>query len=60
MTEYTEGTINVDLIEAKGKRLVWEGVAIGRATKKTKRNREATLTAAVAEIFSKYEFRPGG
>lgn len=60
VTEYTEGTINVDLIEAKGKRLVWEGVAIGRATKKTKRNREATLTAAIAEIFSKYEFRPGG
>ena len=58
VTEYTEGTINVDLIEAKGKKLVWEGVAIGRATKKTKRNREATLTAAVAEIFSKYEFSP--
>ena len=59
VVEYTEGTISVDIIEAKGKRLVWEGVAIGRATKKTKRNREATLTAAVAEIFSKYEFRPG-
>jgi hypothetical protein len=59
VTEYTEGTINVDLIEAKSKKLVWEGVAVGRATKKTKRNREATLTTAVAEIFSKYEFRPG-
>jgi len=60
ITEYTEGTINIDIIEAKGKRLVWEGVAVGRATKKTKRNREATLTAAVGAIFSKYEFRPGG
>lgn len=60
VVEYTEGTISVDIIEAKGKRLVWEGVAIGRATKKTKRNREATLTAAIAEIFGKYEFRAGG
>jgi len=60
LAEYTEGTINVDLIEAKGKRLVWEGVAIGRVTKKQKRNREAVLKAAVAEIFSKYQFRPGG
>lgn len=59
VTEYTEGTINVDLIEAKSKKLVWEGVAVGRATKKTKRNREAVLTDAVAEIFSKYWYRPG-
>ena len=58
VTEYTEGTINVDLIEAKSKKLVWEGVAVGRATKKTKRNREAVLTDAVAEIFSKYWYRP--
>src|SRR4029453_9793777 len=28
--EYTQGTINIDLADAKRKQLVWEGVAVGR------------------------------
>src|SRR5690606_40750327 len=27
---YTEGTLNIDLVDARERRLVWEGVAVGR------------------------------
>jgi hypothetical protein len=58
--EYTEGTLNIDIVDARRKQLVWEGVAVGRVTRKHEQNRDATLRAAVAEIFTRYPFRAGG
>lgn len=55
--QYTEGTLNVDMVDARRKQLVWEGVAVGRVTEKHRENREAAINAAVAEIFKKYPFR---
>ena len=57
--QYTEGTLNIDIVDAKKSQLVWEGTAVGRVTRKTQENREAAIAAAVAEIFSKYPFRAG-
>ena len=57
--QYTEGTLNVDIVDAGRKQLVWEGVAIGRVSDEQRQNREATLSAAVAELFAKYPFRAG-
>ena len=53
------GTLNVDLIDAQRKQLVWEGVAKGRVTQKDQTDRQAALRAAVTEIFSKFPFRAG-
>jgi hypothetical protein len=58
--QYTEGTLNIDIVDANRKQLVWEGVAIGRVTDKVRQNREAAINAAVAEVFAKYPFRAGG
>jgi hypothetical protein len=58
--QYTEGTVNVDIIDAQRKQLVWEGVAVGRVTKEHEANRDAALRATVTEIFSHYPFRAGG
>lgn len=58
--QYVEGTLNIDMVDSRQKRLVWEGVAIGRVTKKTQEDRQAAIRAAVAEIFAKYPFRAGG
>src|SRR5210317_250826 len=30
VSQYTEGTVNVDMVDIAQKRMVWEGVAIGR------------------------------
>ena len=57
--QYTEGTLNIDLVDAARRQLVWEGVAIGRVTEKHRENREAAINAAVAEIFKKFPARTG-
>lgn len=55
--QYTEGTLNIDLVDAQRRQLVWEGVAVGRVTEKHRENREAAINAAVAEIFKRFPFR---
>jgi hypothetical protein len=57
--QYTEGTLNVDIVDPQRQQLVWEGVAVGRVTKKTPEERQAAIRAAVAEIFAQYPFRAG-
>ena len=52
--QYQEGTLNIDVVDAQRKRLVWEGVAIGRVTGKVQRNRADAIDRAVAEIFKTY------
>jgi hypothetical protein len=60
VSQYTEGTLNIDIVDARRKQLVWEGVAVGRVTEKQRQDRQTAISAAVAEIFSKYPFRAGG
>jgi len=56
---YTEGTLNIDLIDASHKAMVWEGVGVGEVTKEKMQDRQATLNRAVADIFAKFPFRAG-
>lgn len=51
---YTEGTLNIDLVDAARKQLVWEGVVTDSVTQKTLDNVQATINAAVASAFAKY------
>ena len=57
--KYTEGTLNVDLVDAKQNRLVWTGVAVGRAGRDKPETRDAKIDAAGAEIFMRYPYRAG-
>lgn len=58
--QYVEGTLNIDIVDAQRRQLVWEGVAVGRVGDKAQKERQAAIRAAVAEIFAKYPFRAGG
>jgi len=58
--QYVEGTLNIDIVDAQRKQLVWEGVAVGRVGDKARKEHQAAIRAAVAEIFAKYPFRAGG
>jgi hypothetical protein len=51
--QYTEGTLNIDLIDRSRNLLLWEGVAIGKLTKKTRDNLQAKIDEAVGLIFEK-------
>tara|TARA_R110002167_G_scaffold262768_1_gene469437 strand:+ start:877 stop:1470 length:594 start_codon:yes stop_codon:yes gene_type:complete len=53
ITQYTEGTLNIDLIDSSTKRLLWEGVAIGRVSENTYENLEDKINKAIALIFEK-------
>ena len=59
VARYREGTVNVDLVDARAKRLVWEGVAVGSAEGRNPAERRERAGAAVAKIFSAFPHRAG-
>jgi hypothetical protein len=60
VSNYTEGTVNVDMVDRAQKRMVWEGVAIGRINEKvTNEQRRANIQAGIQEMFAAYPFRAG-
>jgi len=60
VSQYTEGTVNVDMVDIDQKRMVWEGVAIGRINEKEKSGElRQDIMDGVAEMFTNYPFRAG-
>lgn len=60
VSNYTEGTVNVDMVDHELKRMVWEGVAVGRVNdKKTSEETRANVQAGIQEMFAAYPFRAG-
>jgi hypothetical protein len=60
VSQYTEGTVNVDMVDIAQKRMVWEGIAIGRVDEKKKNdNLRQDIMDGVAEMFVNYPFRAG-
>ena len=59
VSEYTEGTFNIDIIDSKHRQLVWEAVGIGRITDKKRQNLEETIKTGVPLYFSSYPFVAG-
>ena len=54
VTPYQEGTLNIDVVDAARKQMVWEGVVRGTVTQKAIDNLQASIDAAVAAAFAKY------
>ena len=60
VSNYTEGTVNVDMVDRAQKRMVWEGVAVGRVNeKKTSEETRTNINAGIQEMFAGYPFRAG-
>jgi len=60
VSNYTEGTVNVDMVDRALKRMVWEGVAVGRVNeKKTNDETRTNIYAGITEMFAGYPFRAG-
>jgi hypothetical protein len=51
---YTEGTINVDVVDAARKQLVWEGVVTGMVGEAQLANLQGSIDNAVKAAFEKY------
>ncbi len=56
---YTEGTLNVDIVDARERRLVWEGVAVGTVGRMDPQRRNEKIDHAVSGIFARYPYRAG-
>jgi hypothetical protein len=56
---YTEGTLNIDLVDRARGELVWAGVAVGRVKQQALDNPQPAIDAVVAQIFERYPARAG-
>jgi hypothetical protein len=55
VSQYTEGTINVDLVDMVNKRMVWEGVAIGRLKKgRSNADTRVAIDQGVTTMFAEF------
>jgi len=60
VSQYTEGTINVDMVDVKANRMIWEGVAVGRLKEdRTSEELRENINRGVASMFAEFPFRAG-
>lgn len=59
VSQYTEGTLTVDLVDAERNRMVWTGAAIGRVVQRTPQEKAAEVDTSIASIFAQYPYRAG-
>jgi hypothetical protein len=55
---YQVGTINVDIVDAAKKQLIWEGVSEGRVSEEALANPRVTINAVVTEMMRQYPGKP--
>lgn len=55
---YKVGTLNLDIVDAEKKQLVWEGVAEGRVSEDELQNPKVTINGVVTELMRQYPGRP--
>jgi len=59
VSQYREGTLTIDLVDAARNRLVWTASAIGRVTQKTPQERAAQVDRALASVFMQFPYHAG-
>jgi len=57
ISQYTEGTLNIDIVDAAERELVWEGVAIGRVTEAARRDVQGAVDSVVPRVFEEFPGR---
>ena len=59
ISQYTQGTLNIDLVDAKQNQLVWEGIAVGRIPEDVLKDLDVRIDNVVTQIFAEYPFAAG-
>jgi hypothetical protein len=54
---YPVGTANVDIVDAKQKQLIWEGVAQGRISESDMEQPQKPIASVVTQLFSRFPGR---
>lgn len=58
ITQYKEGTLNIDVVDSARKQLVWEGVVTNTVTQEDRQNLSTSINRAVTAAFAKYPIVP--
>jgi hypothetical protein len=53
-TQYTEGTLNIDVIDAALKQVLWEGVAVGRLKQIPSNKLKSYVYDIIESVFEEY------
>ena len=56
--DYKQGTLSIDLVDAKRKQLVWQGVAEGVVSEEAQSDPGPAIDRVVADIFSNFPYPP--
>jgi len=59
VSQYTEGTFNIDIVDNKKHQLIWEAIGVGKVTEKKLENLEEGIMNGVPKFFSLYPYRAG-
>ncbi len=59
VSQYTQGTFNIDLVDSERKQLVWEAVGVSRVSQKALKNLEERVQQGVPKFFEFYPFQAG-
>jgi hypothetical protein len=59
VSQYTEGTFNIDLVDPERKQLVWEAVSVGKINDDTFDNLQQKIMEGVPRFFALYPFKAG-
>ena len=58
VTQYTEGTLNIDVVDSGTRKIVWEGAVVGRITEDVLNNLEKKIDGAVTVVFKEFPIQP--
>jgi hypothetical protein len=58
VTNYTEGTLTIDAVDAAKKQLVWQGTAVGQLTDKMRERMATVAPEVIGKIFEKFPVAP--
>ena len=59
VSQYTEGTFNIDIVDNARDQLVWEAVGKGRVSQKDLDNLRENVMKGVPKYFAQYPFEAG-
>jgi len=57
--QYTEGTLNIDLVDVERNQMVWEGMGTAQVDDAGQAQSETNVEKGVAAIFARFPFRAG-
>jgi hypothetical protein len=57
ISQYTEGTLNIDVVDRRKKQVIWEGAAVGRLKDQVPNDVEKLINEVVASILADYPIR---